>query len=81
MLNEMKVFTVCPLLSREIITQVTESYVLSPHFTDILKPLSASLRNSSRSKGICIFNLSCYSCKIEPSGEVFTLTLLLFHPT
>lgn len=62
----MKLFTICHFLSRELITQVTESYVLSPYFTDSLKPLSAYLRRSSRNKWICIFNLSCYNCKVEP---------------
>lgn len=69
-LNKMKLFTVCPFLSKGIITQMTESYVLWPRFTDILKFRSPSLKSSSRSKGICIFNLSCCNCKIKPSKKL-----------
>lgn len=74
----MKLFTVCPFLSRELITQVTESYVLSPYFTDTLKPLSTYLRRSSRNKGICIFNLSYCNCKVEPLKKLGMFSFLYY---
>lgn len=81
----MKLFPICPFLSRVLITQMTESCILSPYFTDTWKPLSASLRSSSKSKGIGILNLSCYNCKkgLSKNREGFhsLITIMSFHVT
>jgi hypothetical protein len=78
-LNKVKLFTVCPFLSWEIIIQMIESYVLSPQFTDIFWMLFLPLQSSSRSKGICIFNESCCKYKTESSKELTSLSSHCYH--
>ena len=54
------------LFSAGIITQMTETCP----FTSFYRYFEVLFLLSSRNKGICIFNLSWYNCKIEPSTRL-----------